>query len=166
MGRRFRFDDRNDQVVSNELMMYMYASGKFQAPLMPQTQLATAPTSPVMSPTNTPVAPAPTTSTTTDPSTIVSPTQQTVAQPVLQVGLPPRLPDGSQVVITTPTGVSSAIPLVSPVLPLSGGGFGGGMGSSSGAETKELVTTKKKSNLFPWLLLATGVFLIVKQPLK
>lgn len=47
-----------------------------------------------------------------------------------------------------------------------GGGFGGGGGMPSGEEDKKDAVAPKKKHIFPWLLIATGVFMIVKQPLK
>lgn len=170
--RRFRFDQNNDGIVSNELLMYMHASGYMNAsgrlgvsePIRPtgSTQNSQT-TTPILDPTTTaPAAPSTTTTTGTniDSNTVVSPTTFQPATNTTIADRPIRttLPDGSTVTITSPAGVSQSAPIF-------GGGFGGGSSDSS-ESTNNVVETKKKNTLFPWLLLATGVFLIVKQPLK
>lgn len=61
-------------------------------------------------------------------------------------------------VVTAPTGEA----------PKSGGGFGGGGGGGimESDQKSGTLPQKKKSNFFPWLLIATGIYMIVKQPLK
>lgn len=64
------------------------------------------------------------------------------------------------IVAKNPNGTTVSAPLA--------GGFGGGFGGGGGyaEEDSRMAEVKKKSNLFPWLLIAAGIYIIVKNPIK
>jgi hypothetical protein len=79
----------------------------------------------------------------------------------------PLTPAPTTVILVDTAGTARTLsPLAASVVgSIGGGGFGGG-GYSEEENTSKIVQTKPKKHFFPWILIAAGVFMIVKQPLK
>lgn len=150
--KRYSFPtELQSEGISNELAMYCMAAGKVTGASLIDPQPISSPATP--------------TGTVKDPLTQASLSETQLAQPSNNITIPAeiKLPTGTTTVTQTPTGIVAITPV--PAI----GGFGGGFGvPSSGPSKDESVASievkSKNSIIFPLLLIATGIYIIVKKP--
>lgn len=100
---------------------------------------------------------------TTSTNPLVSPTTTLSTAPAVPVPTINAVPLIQNIIQPVVPGITSR-ELTTPVITASGGG-GGGFGMPS-EEEKPVAAPVKKKTVFPWLLIAAGIYMIVEKPLK